>query len=277
MPVSRARSRRADAPRRPRRYPSSLTDAQWTLLQPRLVSPLGRRGRPRKHPLRAIVDAIFYLVRGGIAWRMLPADFPPWQTVYWWYARWSADDTWRWVHDRLRDRLRVSTGRFPQPTAAVIDSQSVRAAETVGRASRGFDGAKKVNGRKRHIAVDTSGLLLAVIVTAASITDRDGGLRLLCRLREYFCNLELVWADSAYAGRLVTLADRVLWLTLHIVKRTDPHRFTVLPRRWVVERTLAWITRNRRLARDYERQPIHHEAMVYIAMIMLMTRRLAPC
>ncbi len=242
MPVSRVRASRVSSPRRAhadrRRYPSSVTDAQWALLEPKVTARLPRRGRPPKHPLRAIVDAIFYVVRGGIAWRMLPADFPPWQTVYWWFARWSADATWQWVHDRLRDRVRVGSGRFPQPTAAIIDSQSVRAAETVGRASRGFDGAKKVNGRKRHIAVDTGGLLLAVIVTAASITDRDGGLRLLGRLREYFCNLELVWADSAYAGRLVTFVDRVLRLILCIVKRTDAHQFTVLPRRWVVERTL---------------------------------------
>ena len=146
MSVSRARPRpprpaRPARPARPtgRRYPSSTTDVEWEVIRRRIAPPVGRRGRPRKHDMRDIVDAIFYFVRGGIQWRMLPSDFPPWQTVYWWFARWAADETWRWVNDQLRDLARVKAGRFPQPSAAIIDSQSVRAAETVAHNSRGYD------------------------------------------------------------------------------------------------------------------------------------------
>ena len=276
MSVSRARPR-PQRPTRPR-YPSSTTDAQWNLIRRRLVPPVGRPGRPRKHDLREIVDAVFYVVRGGVQWRMLPAHFPPWQTVYWWFARWSADQTWRWLVDQLRDLVRVKAGRFPLPTGAIIDSQSVRAAETVAGNSRGYDAGKKINGRKRHIAVDTDGLLLAVLVTAANIADREAALPLLTQLREKFCGLDRIWADSIYAGTIARYIERVLWFAMDIVKRPRPQDrqsgFTVLPRRWVVERTFAWITRNRRTVRDYERLPAHHEAIIHITMITLMTKRL---
>jgi transposase len=261
-------------------YPSSVTDEQWAVLEALL--PPGRNrtsrgGRPEAHPRRRILDAIFYINRGGVGWRMLPVEFPPWQTVYGFFARWRDDGTWQRVHDALRDRVRVAAGRKSTPTAAIVDSQSVRAAATVGRESRGFDGGKKVNGRKRHIAVDTGGLLLIVLVTIASIQDRDGGLRLLALLRERFSTIQLVWADGGYAGRLVEWAKRVLKLTVEIVKRPDDVKgFKVLPRRWVVERTLAWLFTSRRLVHDYERKPESHEAMVHISMILLMTRRLAP-
>jgi transposase len=168
-------------------------------------------------------------------------------------------------------------GASPRPTAAVIDSQSVRAAETVGKASRGYDAGKKVSGRKRHIAVDTIGLLLTVLVTTAGVQDRDAARQLLWNLRRAFPSVRLAWADSGYAGKLVTWARTQLRpkLTVQVVKRTELHKFAVLPRRWVVERTLAWITRSRRTVRDYERLPGHHETMVHWAMIIVMTRRLA--
>jgi transposase len=170
----------------------------------------------------------------------------------------------------------VLEGRDPLPTAAVIDSQSVKGADTVGADRRGYDAGKKINGIKRHIAVDTLGLLLVVMVTAAGVQDRDGAVRLLSVLRERFSTIRLVWADGGYAGRLVTWAITVIRLTVTIVKRTDDTKgFTVLPRRWVVERTLAWLTGNRRLVRDYERRADTHEAMTTIAMIALMSRRLA--
>jgi len=260
-------------------YPSSLTDAQWAVLQP-LLPPANNRtsrgGRPEKHDRRGVLDAIFYLVRTGSAWRYLPGGFPPWQTVYGLFRRWRADGTWRRVHDMLRDLARVAAGRGPTPTAAVIDSQSVRAASTVGKHSRGFDGGKRVNGRKRHIAVDTLGLLLVVLVTTASIQDRDAGVRLLALLRERFSTIGLVWADGGYAGRLVDCANKVLKLTIEIVKRSDDVKgFTLLPRRWVAERTFAWLFTSRRLVHDYERDPANHAAMVHISMILLMTRRLA--
>jgi len=261
-------------------YPSSLTDAQWAILEPLLPPPgnrTSRGGRPEKHSRRRILDAIFYLVRAGLAWRYLPGEFPPWQTVYGFFRRWRKDGTWRRIHDALRERVRVASGRKPNPTAAIIDSQSVRAASTVGKDSRGFDGGKKVNGRKRHIAVDTSGLLLVVLVTIASIQDRDGGLRLLALLREQFSTIRLVWADGGYAGRLVGWAKKVLNLTVEIVKRNDDVKgFKLLPRRWVVERTFAWLFTSRRLVHDFEREPANHEAMVHLSMILLMTRRLAP-
>lgn len=260
-------------------YPSTITDAQWALLEPLLPTPAwrtSRGGRPEKHPRRRVLDAIFYLVRGGLAWRALPAEFPPWPTVYATFARWRADGTWVRIHDALRDQVRAHAGRAHTPTAAIIDSQSVRAAASVPAASRGFDAGKKVNGRKRHIAVDTLGLLLVVLVTAAGVQDRDAGHRLLALLRQKFSTIRLVWADAGYAGRLVVWAAQALKLTVQVVRRDDDRRgFAVLPRRWVVERSLSWLFCHRRLVRDYERLPETHEAMTYIAMIMLMSRRLA--
>jgi transposase len=261
-------------------YPtSSITDAQWAVLAPLLPPPgntAGRGGRPEKHPRRVVLDAIFYLVRGGIAWAALPRDFPPHQTVYGLFGRWARQGIWQQIHDALRDLVRVHEGRDPLPTAAIIDSQSVRGADTVPGTTRGYDAGKKVNGRKRHIAVDTGGLLLAVVVTIAGIQDRDAAYRLLTQLRGRFSTVSLVWADGGYAGRLVIWARKVLALTVEVVKRTDDVKgFAVLPRRWVVERTFAWISKFRRCVRDYETLPAHHEAMVHISMIMTMSRRLA--
>jgi transposase len=269
-------------PTHPRRgcgvYPSSMSDEQWAVIEavlPVAASRVGR-GRPEVHARRSILDAVFYLVAEGVRWRALPKEFPPWQTVYGFFTRWRDDGTWARVHDALRDRVRVRAGRGPLPSAAVIDSQSVKGAETVGSARRGYDAGKKINGVKRHIAVDTLGLLLVVLVTSAGVQDRDGAFRLLSLLRERFSTIQLVWADGGYAGRLLTWAARALHLDVTIVKRSDNAKgFTVLPRRWVVERTLAWLTRNRRLVRDYERRADTHQAMTTIAMIALMSRRLA--
>jgi transposase len=261
-------------------YPtSSLTDAQWRVIAPLLPAPgntRGKGGRPEKHPRRLVLDAIFYLVVGGIAWAQLPHDFPPAKTVYGLYARWVKAGAWQHIHDTLRDLVRLHEGRDPAPTAAIIDSQSVRGADTVPTRSRGYDAGKKINGRKRHIAVDTGGLLLAIVVTVAGLQDRDAGHRLLTALRSRFTTVVHVWADGGYAGRLVVWARAVLALGVEIVKRTDDLAgFHVLPRRWVVERTFAWISKKRRCVRDYETRPDHHEAMVHIAMIMTMSRRLA--
>lgn len=261
-------------------YPtSSITDAQWAVLAPLLPPPGnagGRGGRPESHPRRLVLDAIFYLVRGGIAWAALPHDFPPHQTVYGIYGRWTRSGAWQAIHDGLRDLVRVHEGRDPLPTAAIIDSQSVRGADTVPGVTRGYDAGKKINGRKRHIAVDTGGLLLAVVVTIAGIQDRDAAHRLLTALTGRFSTISLVWADGGYAGRLIIWATKVLHLRVEVVKRTDDVKgFKVLPRRWVVERTFAWISKYRRCVRDYETLPVHHESMVYISMIMTMSRRLA--
>ncbi len=267
--------------RRPRsqpakRYPSDLTDAQWSLIEP-LLPPPATGGRREKHPRREIVNAILYLDRAGCAWRLLPKCFPPWETVYWHWARWKSDGSVDRVHDALRNRCRDAEGRDPMASAGIIDSQSVRGADTVAAAQRGYDAGKRTNGTKRHLVVDTLGLLLVVLVTAASVQDRDGGRHVLDRLRFAMPSVALVFADGGYAGRLVIWARRVLRVILAIVRKpADQRGFAVLPRRWVVERTLAWLMRCRRLVRDYERLPDSHETMVKWAMIGLMTRRLAP-
>jgi putative transposase len=194
--------------------------------------------------------------------------------VYGCFAAWRDDGTLTRLHDALRELVRAACGRHPEPTAAVIDSQSVRAADTVPRATRGWDNAKKVNGRKRHIAVDTTGLLLAVVITAASVQDRDTARPLLWNLHRACHQVRLVWADAGYTGKLAARAA-TLKMTVQIVAKRDPHAFQVLPRRWVVERTFAWISKHRRTTRDYEHLPASHEAMILWAMIALMTRRLA--
>jgi transposase len=264
---------------RGRRYPSDMTEAEWAVCEPLLPAPAwlaGKGGRPASYCMRDIVDAIRYLTHNGPVWRALPADFPPAWTVYWRAAKWQADGSTETMHDQLRERVRLLAGRTAAPTAAVIDSQSVRAAEEVARSSRGYDAGKKVQGRKRHIAVDTIGLLLTVLVTAASVQDRDAARPLLWNLTKAFPSVRLAWPDGGYAGKLVTWAATALKLTVEIVRRPDDlHTFRVLPRRWVVERTLAWITRHRRTVRDYERLPAHHETYIYWSMIMVMTRRLA--
>ena len=263
--------------RRGRRYPSDVTDAQWALLDPLLPDPAwlgGRGGRQEKHCRRVIVDAIVYLVDNGIKWRALPADFPPWQTVYKRFAIWEKVGATQRILDAVRDRARLASGRMAAPSAAVIDSQSVRAAETVDRRTRGWDAGKKVNGRKRYIVVDTVGFLLAVLVTPASVQDRVAARALLLRLRATVGDrIRLVWADGGYTGTLLEWTRRTLDVVVEIVKRPDLPHFTVLPRRWVVERTLSWIVGHRRCVRDYERLPHHHEAMVRWAMIRITSRR----
>ena len=266
---------------RTRRYPSDMSEAEWAVCEPLLPAPAwlaGRGGRPASWCMRDIADAIRYLTHNGPVWRALPADFPPAGTVYWRMAKWQTDGSAERMHDDLRDRVRAVVGRKGAPTAAVIDSQSVKGSEMISRTRRGYDAGKKINGTKRHIAVDALGLLLTVLVTAASVQDRDAAKPLLWNLRKAFPSVRLAWADGGYAGKLVTWATAKLKpkLTLEIVKRPDDlHTFQVLPRRWVVERTLSWITRHRRTVRDYERLAAHHETYIYWAMIIIMTRRLA--
>ena len=203
-------------------------------------------------------------------------EFPSAGTVYAVFARWARSGAWQRILDALRDRLRVRAGRDRCPTAAIIDSQTVPAADTVPRSSRGWDGGKRTNGVKRHIAVDVNGLLLGVVVTAASIQDRDAAHRLLAALRGSFSTIGLVWADGGYPGRLLIWAKDVLTLTMQIIKCIPGAAgFHVRPRIWVVERSFAWINKHRRCVRDYETRPDHHEAMVHLAMITTMTRRLA--
>lgn len=269
----------ADRPERVRRYPSDMTDSEWVRVRALLPVPgwlEGRGGQPEGYCHRQMVDAIRYLVDNGIKWRAMPADFPAWDRVYAFWRRWRDKGLIGEFHDRLRGRLREAVGRDPEPTAGIIDAQSVKGAASVPAATRGFDGGKKVNGRKRHIVVDTLGLLLTVAVTAASLTDRDAARTLLAHLRERHWRMARVWADGGYTGPLVDFARSVLQMSLTVVKRSDDTRgFAVLPKRWLVERTFAWLMRSRRLARDYEGRPDSAEAMILWSMSMVMSRRLA--
>jgi transposase len=255
-------------------YPSDLTDAQWEIIEPML--PLIKEpGRPPKHPRRDIVDAILYVVRTGCSWRQLPVDFPPWETVYGQFRKWEKRQVTDRIVERLREEVRVEAGREPRPSAGIIDSQSVKGADTVGADSRGYDGGKKVNGRKRFIVTDTMGLLVTVWVLAASWQDRDGGRGALVAAVAAVPSMRYVFADQGFAGQFVDWARRVASTTVHIVRKPAGQRgFVVHPVRWVVERSLAWLTAHRRLARDYERDPLTSEAMIRWAAINQMLRRL---
>ena len=260
---------------RRRAYPSDLTDAQWAIIEA-LLPPPRRGGRPEKHPRRAIVDAILYVVRTGCSWRQLTTDFPPWQTVYWYFTAWEQAKVTHAMLAALRGELRQHEGRDAQPSAGIIDSQSVKGADTVGRRTRGYDAGKKVNGRKRFIVTDTMGLLIVVVVLAASVQDRDGAKTTLLRSHAAAPRARFIFADGAFVGRLIEWAAHILSIVIAVVRKpADQQGFAVIPRRWAVERTFAWITAHRRLARDYERDPKCSEAMIRWAAINTMTRRLA--
>lgn len=258
-------------------YPSDLTDREWQVIK-RHIPRARAGGRPQSINPRQIVNAVFYVARGGISWRMLPREYPNWKTVYHYFREWRGRGVWQRLHDKLRRLCRKLAGRHPQSSAAIIDSQSVKAADTAGR-ERGFDGGKKITGRKRHLLVDTLGLLMTVVVHSASIQDWHGAKDVFDRIRGRFSRLRHVWADSVYRND-----DLPCWLwdmrerrriLLEIVKRSEEQKgFRVLPRRWVVERTFGWLMKHRRLARDYEYLPGTSEAFIYIAMIRLMLTRL---
>jgi len=256
-----------------KRYASDLTDAEFALVEPRLPRPC-RLGRPRSTDLRAVLDAIFYLLRTGCQWAMLPKGFPPKSTVFGYFRRWGQDGTLLGLYYGLLVLARQSAGRDPQPTAGIVDSQSVKTTESGG--PRGFDAGKKINGRKRHVLVDTLGLLLRALVHPASVQDRDGLALLLRRIRRRFPFLAVLFADGAYQGEVAAAAARQERVALTIVKRSDrANGFVVLPRRWVVERSLAWYGRNRRLAKDVETLIASSTAMLHLAATRLLTRRLA--
>lgn len=252
-----------------KRYPSDLTDEEWEQIAPLMPKP-GRRGRPREIDFREVINAVRYLVRSGCGWRMLPIHFGPWQTVYGWFRELARRFLFQTIHDVALMLDRERAGREASPTAGVIDSQSVKAPAAHG--TRGFDGAKKIVGRKRHIAVDTDGRLLMVNLTTADISDSAGAQALLDAVHKRWPGVKHLFADSAYDRRQLLEKAAFLDFTVEIVRRTEA-AFVVLPRRWVVERTFGWMTRYRRLVRDYEARMDVSHAMIDIAMAGLLIRR----
>ena len=251
-------------------YPTDVTDRQWDCIKA-YIPAAKPGGRPRSLELRQVRNAILYIVVTGSQWRMLPKDYPKWQSVYAYFRRWRDDGTWRRIHDHLRAAVRRRAGRHKHPTAGCLDRQSVKTTHV-----RGYDSGKQVKGRKRHVLVDTLGLLLVVVVTAASISDAQGARLLFARRNGGCKTLRRIWVDGTYRGKLIDWVMAHCRVRVQPVLRSDDQKgVVVLPRRWVVERTFAWLTQCRRLSKDYEELPASSEAMIYIAMTRLMMRRLA--
>lgn len=255
-------------------YPTDLTDAQWVVLEPLLPAP-ATTGHPREHDLREVVNALLYMDHTGCQWRAVPHDFPPWSVVRYYFDQWRVHGILEQIHTALREQARVVAGRDPQPSAAIVDSQSVKTGRQAG--VRGYDGGKHLTGRKRHLLVDTQGWLLAILVTSAAVSDPAGAQQLFTAARPHYPRLRHLWADSTYRGGLVEWALAVCGWVIEIVTHLVPvHTFIVQPWRWIVERTFGWWTEARRLSKDYEVLPSASASWILLAMWPLMLRRIAP-
>jgi len=257
------------------RYPTDMTDSQWDIIR-QMIPAAKSGGRPRSLDMRQVINAILYITVSGVQWRMLPKEYPKWPSVYYYFKTWRDDGICQRMHDTLRAKVRRKEGRHKHPTAGSLDSQSVKTGPTPNGV-RGFDGGKLISGRKRHILVDTCGLLLALAVTSAAVQDRDGARLLLQNLAGFCKKLRLIWVDGGYRGPLVDWVAETFRFRLSPVLRPKGQKgFVLLARRWVVERTFAWFGFHRRLSKDYERLPESSEAFIYITMTRLMLQRLAP-
>ncbi len=259
-------------------YSSNLTQEQWEFLEP--LIPVGKTGgRPRVVEMWQVINAIFYVLTQGCTWRNLPGDLPNWQTVYTYFRNWRQDGTWVSIHDQLRDWVRVDNERAVSPTEAIIDSQSVKTAAMINQ-DVGYDAGKKIKGRKRFLTVDTLGLVLRVLVSAASVDERSGGKKVLQKVKQMgnkMSRLTTIWVDGGYDGNpFMQWVMDFCRLIVQVVLRPHEHKgFVLLPKRWVVERTFGWLTGCRRLNKDYECLPETSETFIYLAMIRIMVRRLA--
>ncbi|WP_326732552.1 IS5 family transposase [Streptomyces phaeochromogenes] len=262
-------------------YPSDLSDARWALIEPVLTSWRNQRraraldiDRPPEHDLRRIMDAILYVDRTGIPWRYLPHDFAPWATVYGYFAKWQQDGVFEQLTGLLWRLVREAEGRGREPSACVLDSQTIKTSANVHLADQGTDAGKRIIGRKRHLGCDTLGLLLTVLVTAASVSDTAAGVTLLSRIAAGHPHITKAWVDAGYRTTAIDHGAR-LGIDVHPVQRPPGVRgFMIIPRRWTIERSIGWLMLHRRLARDYERHPHRSEAMIHLEMIDLMARRL---